>query len=165
MDISNLISILTGFVLPIFSILCIRLAATVFKKWLTNPMTCAGLFYAIGLVSAFGLVLCSGKVAVLSVLFSAILTGSMHGANLMFTSMLSPAFQKYGKVSTVSGVLNACTYIGSAVSTYGIAVISARSGWSTTLLIWLGIALVGTALCFLTARSWQRRFMQDEARA
>ena len=164
-DISNLISILTGFVLPIFSILCIRAAATVFKKWLKNPMCCAGFFYGIGLASALGLVLCSGKAAVLSVLFSAILTGAMHGANLMFTSMLSPAFQKYGKVSTVSGVLNACTYIGSAVSTYGIAVISEKHGWSTTLLIWLGLAVLGTALCFLTARSWQHRFMKDDETA
>ncbi len=164
-DISNLISILTGFILPIFSILCIRLAATVFKKWLANPMTCAGLFFGVGLVSALGLVLCSGKVAVLSVLFSAILTGAMHGANLMFTSMLSPAFQRYGKVSTVSGVLNACTYIGSAVSTYGIAVLSERSGWTVTLLVWLGIAMLGTALCFLTAASWSRRFMSEDTSA
>lgn len=162
-DISNLISILTGFVLPIFSIVCIRLAATVFKQWLKNPMTCAGLFFGIGLVSALGLVLCSGRVALLSVLFSAILTGAMHGANLMFTSMLSPAFQKYGKVSTVSGVLNACTYLGSAASTYGIAVLSERSGWTVTLLVWLGIAMLGTALCFLTASSWHRHFMSEDA--
>ena len=161
-DMSNLIAILTGFILPIFSIVCIRFSSGIFRKWLKNPMLCAALFYGIGALSALGLVLTVGRVAVLSVTFSAILTGAMHGANLMFTAMLSPAFRRYGKVSTVSGVLNAATYVGSAASTYGIAVLSERLGWSATLLVWLGIALVGTLLCLLTVKLWQRRFMTDE---
>lgn len=161
-EMSNLIAILTGFILPIFSIVCIRLSSGVYRKWLKNPMLCAALFFGIGVLSALGLVLSVGRVAALSVVFSAILTGAMHGANLMFTAMLSPAFRRYGKVSTVSGVLNAATYVGSAASTYGIAVLSERLGWSATLLVWLGIALVGTLLCLLTVKPWQRRFMTEE---
>ena len=160
-DMSNLIAILTGFILPIFSILCTRFSAEVYRRWVNNPMLCAAIFFGIGAVGSLALVLLSGKAALLSVLFSAVLTGSMHGANLMFTSMLSPAFQKYGKVSTVSGVLNSCTYIGSAISTYGIAVLSDSHGWSFTLLVWLGIAVLGTTLCFLTAAPWKKRFMSD----
>ncbi len=40
-------------------------------------------------------------------------------------------------VGLISGLLNSCTYIGSALSTYVIAVITDHFGWSATLLIWL----------------------------
>ena len=43
--------------------------------------------------------------------------------------------------------LNSCTYIGSAASTYGIAVLSDRIGWSSTLLVWALLAFAGTLIC------------------
>lgn len=61
------------------------------------------------------------------------------------------------KVSTISGILNSCTYIGSAASTYGIALISEKAGWNFTLLIWFIIALTGTAICFAAARPWTKK--------
>lgn len=45
------------------------------------------------------------------------------------------------------GVLNSCTYIGSVASTYGIAVLSDRIGWSSTLLVWALLAFAGTLIC------------------
>ena len=66
--------------------------------------------------------------------------------------------RRHGNVSTVSGLLNSCTYIGSAISTYGIADVSERSGWSITLLIWLLIALLGALVCILTVKSWKKKF-------
>jgi OPA family glycerol-3-phosphate transporter-like MFS transporter len=104
------------------------------------------------MVSALALVLCTGKSAAFSVLFSALLTAAMHGVNLMLVCMLPAFFQKYGKVSTVSGVLNSCTYVGSALSTYGIAVISETYNWSVTLVIWALIAALGTVICFAASR-------------
>ena len=43
---------------------------------------------------------------------------SMHGVNIMLVSILPTYFKKYGNRSTASGVVNACTYIGSAASAY-----------------------------------------------
>lgn len=157
-QLSSAVSILTGVILPVFSIFSVQLASRLYRKVLTNPLLCAGVLFAVGAVSAVGVTLFSGKAVALSVLSSALLTGCMHGVNLMLISMIPPFFQKYGNVSTASGMLNACTYIGSAVSTYGIAVLSETAGWGITVLMWIGIAVAGTVLCLLCIKPWSREF-------
>lgn len=151
-NLSNIISILTGVVLPVFSIICFRVTSHLYRSKFKNPLTCAGVIFGVGMLSALALVLLTGQNAACSVLFSALLTGSMHGVNLMLVCMLPAFFQKYGKVSTVSGVLNSCTYVGSAISTYGIAVISEAYSWNVTLFIWAIIAALGTLTCFVASR-------------
>lgn len=156
-NMSNAVSILTGVILPVFAIICVQVAAQLYIKKLTNPLTCAGVFFATGAVSAFALFLLTGANAAFSVLFSALLTGSMHGVNLILVCMIPPFFKSQGNVSTVSGIINACTYIGSAVSTYGIAVLSGNIGWSKTLLVWLLIAVFGTFICIACVKPWKAK--------
>ena len=157
-SLGNEISILTGVVLPIFSILCFQIATKLYVKTITNPITCASLFFGIGVISATGINFFTGASAIGSVVLSAILTGSMHGVNLMLVCMVPQFFEKSGKVSTVSGVINSCTYIGSAISTYGIAVLTEKSGWNITLLIWALIAALGTLICLICKDFWRKRF-------
>ena len=155
---SNGISILTGVILPLFSVVCLQFATILYTKKLTNPVLCAGVFFAVGAAAALAILLFSGKVAAFSVLFSAVLTGCMHGVNLMLICMIPSFFEKQGSVSTVSCVLNSCTYVGSAISTYGIALLSEKAGWSSTLLVWLAIAIAGTVICLLCVKPWRRKF-------
>ena len=155
---SNITSILTGVVLPLFGILCFQIATNLYMKKFTNPLMCAGVFFAAGAFSALALFCSTGHSAALSVLFSAMLTGCMHGVNLILICMIPPFFLSQGNVSTVAGVLNSCTYIGSAVSTYGIAVLSEQLGWRFTLLLWLLIAVLGTAICLICVKPWQNKW-------
>lgn len=154
---SSELGILTGVALPLFSILCFQIASALYRRRFKNAMLCAGVIFGFGAVSALALSLLSGS-AFVSVLLAALLTGAMHGVNLILISMVPPFFGRYGAVATVSGVLNSCTYVGSAVSAYGIAVLSERAGWNATLRLWVVIAAVGTAVCFLCVRAWNRRF-------
>ncbi len=155
-NMSNIIAILTGVVLPIFSIVCFQVTSGLYRTKLRNPLLCAGVIFGAGALSALALLVFTGQSASLSVLFAAVLTGCMHGVNLMLICMIPPFFKKYGNVSTVSGTLNACTYIGSAISTYGIALLSERLGWNFTLLIWLLIGVVGTVICLACVRAWTK---------
>ena len=82
----------------------------------------------------------------------------MHGVNLILICMVPTFFKRNGSVSTAAGVLNSCTYIGSAISTYGIALISENLGWGFTLKSWFAIALLGTVVCLVCVRSWNRKF-------
>jgi len=151
----NILSILTGVVLPVFSVVAISAASSLYQK-IKHPITSATVLFSVGALSALGLAFLFNAGVITSVLFSALLTGCMHGVNLMLITMLPPFFKKYGNVSTASGVLNACTYLGSALSTYGIAVLSEAYGWQLTLWSWVAIALVGTALCLLCIRPWKK---------
>lgn len=153
---SNEVSILSGVVLPIFSIISLQLATRLYTRRIKNPLSCSALFFAVSTLSTLGLILLSAQSAGLSVFFLAVLIGCMHGVNLMLISMISPHFAKVGRVSTVSGVLNSCTYIGSAISTYGIAFLSERFGWSFATFSWLAVAALGSVICLLCSRGWKK---------
>lgn len=154
-NLGSTISILTGVILPIFAIVSFQAAAWLYRR-IINPLTCACVIFGFGAVAAGLLFIFTGTTAILSVLFAALLTGAMHGVNLILISMLPPFFKKQGKAATVSGVLNACTYIGSAISTYGVAKLSSTIGWNKTILVWVLITVVGTVLCGLCATPWKR---------
>ena len=51
-------------------------------------------------------------------------------------------------------VIRLLSAVGSALSTYGIAAVSSRMGWSVTMVLWAVIALLGTLLCGFSARRW-----------
>ena len=153
---SHAAAILTGVLLPLFGLLCIQAASTLYIRKFSNPLSCSGVFFFTGTLSSLALFCSTGKNAAFSVFFSALLTGCMHGVNLIQVCMIPPFFKKQGNVS---GVLNACTYIGSATSTYGIAVLSDRIGWSSTLLIWVLLTFAGTLICIACARPWRKKFL------
>lgn len=161
-DVGNRIAILSGVVLPIFGIASLEITSIVYRKKLKNPLVCAGVIFGVGTAAALALIFAAGRSVILTVFFTALLIAAMHGVNLIVTCMIPPFFKKYGRVSTVSGLLNACTYVGSAVSTYAIAVLSDAFSWTVTLTVWLIIAAMGTALCLLCVRPWNKRITRGE---
>ena len=90
----------------------------------------------------------------------AVLVGSMHGVNLILICMVPHYYKDSGCVSLVSGLLNSCTYIGSALSTYGVALLTEQIGWSSTIGLWALIALAGALVCILTGPVWKRKMMK-----
>ena len=154
-SLSSEISILSGVCLPIFSILSLRLALALYEKLPGNPVRCAAIIFALGAVAALVLSVVADKSPIGSIACMALLTGAMHGVNLMLICMVPPFFQRKGNISTVSGVLNSCTYVGSAVSTYGIALLSETAGWQTTAFVWFVIAALGTVVCVVCSRIWK----------
>ncbi len=156
-NLSSVIGILTGVAMPLFSVISIAAASRLYRKYFSNPVLCSGVIFTVAAVSALGLVVFNGSTAACSVFFAAVLTGCMHGINLILNGMIPPYFKKYGNVSTVSGILNACAYIGSASSTYGIVVLAEKFGWSFTLKVWFGIAVLGSVACYLCTKPWKRQ--------
>lgn len=151
-NLSSVISILTGVVLPIFGIVCSQVTSLLYRKTFTNPMVCAGVIFGVGALAALGLVFCTGKSAALSVILSAVLDACMHGVNLIMTCMLPPILAKDGNISLISGTLNSCTYVGSAISIYGIAALTEGFGWGLTVLLWFLVAVAGTVLCLVCGK-------------
>ena len=147
------ISILTGVLLPIFSIICFQMTLWLVNTKIKNELTCAGSIFLAGIVASALLLVFSSKSAAVSIFLSALLTGSMHGVNLILICMLLPYFKN---TSTVSGIVNSFTYIGSAISTYGIALISENFGWTVTISVWCGLAVLGTISCLAHSRKWKK---------
>lgn len=160
-NLGNSISILTGVLMPLFSVLSFQLASRLYMYKVKNPMTCTALIFGLGTVSAAILYFVTGRNAALSVFFSAMITGCMHGANLILICYIPAFYKKYGSISTISGVLNSCTYVGSAISTYGIALLSENLGWGFTILSWVAIALLGTLACIVCIKPWRAKMKEQ----
>ena len=65
--------------------------------------------------------------------------------------------RKTHKVASRLIFLFACTYIGSAISTYGIALLSEMIGWRYTVFLWFVIAASGGILCLLCIPQWNKK--------
>lgn len=152
----NEVAILVGVVLPLFSILCHHITGVIHRRKLTNMFQCAAAIFGVGAAAALLLYLLADGSTVGSVLFLSLLAGCMHGVNLLLVCMLPPFFAKGGKVSVVSGLMNSATYVGSALSAYVIPLATENAGWSVTLLLWLALAVVGTALCAVCIPTWKK---------
>lgn len=147
------ISILTGVLLPVFSIICFQITLWLVNTKIKNELSCAGSIFFTEIIASSLLLIFSSKSAAMSVFLSSLLTGSMHGVNLILVCMLQPYFKN---TSTVSGLVNSFTYIGSALSTYGIALISENFGWTVTISVWCALAILGTVCCFIHSRKWSK---------
>ncbi len=146
-------SILMTIILPIFSIFSITVTSFLQKK-LNNELKTSSLLYALALAASMVLLPLFQTNVICAALLMAVITGCMHGINLMLISHLPKHFARFGRVSTISGTLNTCTYIGSAVSTYCFAVLSERFGWSFIIVSWAVISAVGFVLCALCIPKW-----------
>ena len=72
------------------------------------------------------------------------------------TGDLQTAFPQTPLAWVLWGILNASTYVGAALSTYGFAALAEKFDWNFTILTWIAISFFGALVCFFGARIWQR---------
>lgn len=161
-DVFNLgssLSILTTAVLPLFGVLSISIATAVYNK-IGDELKVSTIFFALAFVCGCIMIPFFGNKSIFGIIIQIVMitlmNGSMHGVNHMLISLLPAHFVKTGKVSTIAGILNACTYVGSAVSTFGFAAIAEKFGWDKLLIIWTLIAVIGGLICFLCIKKWKK---------
>ncbi len=147
---------LLGAALPILGILSLQAASLLHRRCLHNPMSCTAVLFGLGGLFGALLALFPQAGAAWSVGLCALLTGTMHGMNLILIGVLPAHFQRFGRVSTFSGLLNAFTYVGSALSAYGFAAAADAWGWRAVIGAWPVIAVLGAAVCLACVRPWRR---------
>ncbi len=148
-------AILSSVVLPIFSILCFHLTSFVNAKLIKNEMLCSAFFFALAAAASALLALNLGKNIGLAITLSAVITGCMHAVNLILNCYAPAYFRKYGRVSLVSGLLNACTYVGGAIAVSAIPMTTEAFGWGTSVMIWAVIGFGGVAICLGLIQKWK----------
>ena len=160
-------STLVSMILPIFSIISIAVVTPLHKKGvLKNEVSGTALLFGLSLVSAVPLAFFVGMkgtfFGIVALFLTAFICGAMHGANFLLISCLPGRFAKFGRAATVSGVCNSCVYIGAAISTYGIALVSKTMGWSVTVVTWCGILALGILFAFLSYKRYTTMINADK---
>ncbi|WP_312371609.1 MFS transporter [Lachnoclostridium sp.] len=156
----SVVSIISTTIIPIFNLSGVYLASFVNKKIFRNEITTSASFFAICAVMLFILRLYSGGSVIIVLILFGVATTAMMAVNTMLVSMVPIYFAPYGKSSTASGILNSSAYVGGAVSTYGIGVLSELIGWDKTIFVWAIIAVAGMLVCMVGKTYW-RKFTQN----
>ena len=147
-------AVMSAAILPAFSIFCVFVTVRLYRR-LPNEQLSSLVFWIVAAVSAVLLYFFHENHAVVAVITMAFLNGAMHGINHLLTARISPYFVKYHCVSTVTGLINAFTYVGSAVAAPLSAYLSEIS-WGAVILLWLGVAALGCLATALHAKSYTR---------
>ncbi|MBE6531348.1 MAG: MFS transporter [Ruminococcaceae bacterium] len=146
----------------IFSMIVLYAFDILHRKLLKNEVFCATVIFGAAMLFGAVMYLCDilSPSALLSTLFVTLIIACMHGINLMLISIAPKRFAKSGKVSTFSGILNSCTYIGASVATPLFAALAEGSGWSACVLSWAVISALGLTVCLLAFPLW-RKFRRE----
>ncbi len=146
-------SILSTAVLPICSVFS-TLFSSVLLYRLKNEVLTAALLFGMGTIAGISMLPAYDSYPAICVVMMMIITGCMYGINLMLISRVPGHFAGRGNVSTVSGILNAATYMGSALSIYVFGAVAENMGWMAVVAIWGAVAMAGILFLALGIRKW-----------
>ncbi len=160
-------SILVSVILPIFSIVSVTVITAVHKKSLfNNEIRGAGLLFMIAIFLCVPLAILISYETVVArfvcLVLAALVCAVMHGVNFLLISCLPGRYARLGRASTVSGLTNACIYIGAAISMYGIALVADNLGWAATVISWIIVAGIGVTLAVLAYRAYTKFIKTEE---
>jgi hypothetical protein len=145
-------------VLPIFAILSIVIITALHKKVFGNEVFGSGVMFTLAALICIPLLLLitteSSVGRVVCLVLAALVCGTMHACNFLLISCLPGRFASVGRAAGASGFCNACVYVGAAVSTYGLALISELLSWRGAIGSWLIVSLVGLIMCLLAYKRY-----------
>lgn len=144
------ISILSGVGIPVFSLVSIKVVSVFYNRMGKKPFKCTVILFSVSAVCCGALSAFSGVSVILTIILTGLIVACMHGINLILVCYLPAIYADADSVSSLSGTLNFMTYVGSALSTYGFALLSTEFGWGGTIFSWLGISLLGALMCFVS---------------
>lgn len=149
-------AILKSVALPVIGLISLKIIGVINGKYLHNAVQGGAITFLISFVLCAALLGVYTKNQYVTLALSALITGFMHAINFLIVCILPAKFEKYGLVSTMSGVLNSLTYIGSAAATYGFGAIADRFNWNSVIITWVITAFIGTVCCLIAAKKWGR---------
>lgn len=98
-----------------------------------------------------------GKVHYLWVLAAlSIAVALVHGAAPFGQSYIALRFEKYGRIGTVSGLLNATASMGNILASYVFAKMAELMPWRMVTASWLVVIIVCIILCTAVLKRWTR---------
>lgn len=153
-------AILKSVLLPIIGVIALKVVGIINNRLVREETKGAGWIFAIGLICCAILVFFYSSNQYITLFVSALAVGTMHGVNFFLVCIVPARFEKYGMVSTMSGIINSLTYVGSAAAIYIFGAVSEHFGWNAVVTTWTITAVLGTLCCFLAVKPW-RKFVRS----
>lgn len=156
-NVSASFSVLLSAVLPIINLSGAWFATKLYEgPFKLNEAATSAFGFAMTLIPLTGIVFVGKYPIAICVILLALFTTIIAAMNHLLMTLIPVHFAKFGRASTVGGIFNCCTYIGSAISTYGFGAVSEKFGWTATVVFWIILGVIGVAACALPMRRYAR---------
>lgn len=143
-------------VLVVFSALGILIAGFMKSKITGNEPKAQIILYSISIPALF-LTCFIGKVNYILVLTAlSVAVALIHGAAPFGQSYIALRFEKYGRIGTVSGILNATASAGNILASYVFAKLAEHMPWKMVAVCWLAVIVICVLLCVAVLPRWTK---------
>ncbi|MEG0545971.1 MAG: MFS transporter [Oscillospiraceae bacterium] len=143
-------------ILPIINVTGAYFAKAVDKK-VKNEITTSLIFFVISAVFLTILMLFGSKNIIIALISMAAITNCMFAINVMLITMVPLAFASTGRVSTISGFLNAMAYIGCGIlNIFAGKILEISSSWSVLFIMWLILAVIAIFVSAISVPLWKK---------
>ena len=150
------LAILTGVALPIASKIVSFVTNTLHHNVFKNVAITTSVFFGVCAASCLVLTFFHNFSGVLAVCMLMIANSATHAVNYMYTTIVITNFERFNRASFVAGLLNSFVYVGSALSTYGIAYIEKQSGWVGVMVSWSVTSILGLVICLFSIKHFKK---------
>lgn len=156
-DVSASFSLLLSAIMPIINLSGAWIGTKLYEKvFRLNEAATSAFGFAMTLIPLTGIVFVGKYPIAICVILLALFTTIIAAMNHLLMTLIPVHFAKFGRASTVGGIFNCCTYIGSAISTYGFGAVSEKFGWTATVIFWIILGALGVAVCAIPMRRYGR---------
>lgn len=152
---SSSLAIRLTMVLPVINLAGVYISNYFNRKIFMNELVTAAFLFVITVLALLILIIYGQDNLLISLIMLGIVTSAMLGVNSMLISLVPLYFSESRRVSTISGMLNSTTYLGSAISSYGVGAIAQQFGWGVTRSSWCILATVGAVICMISSNKWR----------
>lgn len=158
-SVSNDVSGYLMMVVPAIGSLGVFLCNFIYHKCNNSEVKCAIFFFIVSIIftAVLFIMVLSGVFNVYTAIVFVVVFGIVYTSQLAVShsmiAFIPMRFKALGLVATMSGMLNACSYAGTAISTYAMSFITDNS--TLLLTIWLIVLVVAVVFLLLGAKRWK----------
>ena len=154
-EMSPVVSILTGTLLPVFGLFGPYLANYIMART-RDELSSLFMLFIISSVALSMLALFGRFSIVVSIVALAVTYACSLGQNMFIVGTIPMYFHNVGKVSMITGTLNAVSYLSTAVLSWITGALVDGAGWGIVMTLWLILSCVAAVSVIFAKRRWNK---------
>ena len=154
-EMSPVVSILTGTLLPVFGLFGPYLANYIMART-RDELSSLFMLFVISSVALSLLALFGRFSIVVSIVALAVTYACSLGQNMFIVGTIPMYFHNVGKVSMITGTLNAVSYLSTAVLSWITGALVDTAGWGIVMTLWLILSCVAAVSVIFAKRRWNK---------
>ena len=154
-EMNSVVSILTGTLLPVFGLFGPYLANYIMART-RDELSSLFILFVISSAALSMLALFGQFSIVVSIVALAVTYACSLGQNMFIVGTIPMYFHNVGKVSMITGTLNAIANLSTAIMSWVTGILVDAAGWGIVMTVWLVLSAVAAVAVVFSRRRWNK---------